>query len=1308
VVEEPQEISLCPTGNNFFFADFDDNTATFQWQESADNGATWTDMVEAYPFSGTTSEVLYLDSAIAAMDGMMYRCVATNGCGSTTSAEVHLYVTTSLGIYVTPDPVTIHLGETVELTAHGGSFYYWTDADDFIDSTGAVNVFTAHPVGNYTYTVYGALRGCQSPVPGVPVEDTCDWQPQDSCVITNRLDTLGMYQWYYDYSEDSIRICPCMYGEGYGGWGSYTGHINVAPNTVPNFPALPSICAGDPPPSLPTTSNNGITGSWSPSSVDNMSSAVYSFTPDPGQYADPTTLMMTVTQPTLPTFGQLGPYCELDPSTTFPTVSNEGITGIWSAPFPTTNFAGTTTYYFTPDPGQCAYPTQMNVTVNPMITSSVTPPGPFCVGQAASLPGTTDDGPGFNIVWTPSVINTSAPGIATYSFHRQFSMYCFYDGEVDIEVLPLIPSTFMPLASVCQYDTPPVLPGVSNEGISGTWSPAVLSTAGVGTVTAVFTPDPGQCGTTATLSLQVTAPTIVPDFTSIEGSTVCQYQGFPLPAVSDNGISGTWNPSGLDTYGVGLTFSTFYPNPGQCADQGGVNVFVIEAQTAHFNLPTTLCVGDAAPNLPTVSIEGVGGTWSPASISTATPGVKSATFTPFNTCDLGYHYNVTVKPHVIPTFTNPFPECYEGPTTIWALGSGNSSENGVLGTFSPPYFNITGPNTYYFLFIPNPGQCSENGGYQLVYTPPTATATFTLPLSVCQGSAAPVLPTTSNNGLTGTWMPSTISTASAGTVVATFYPTSGQCAGPFEHTFTISSTPIVPAFSFATTICQSGSAPALPTVSDNGVNGTWNPTSISTAATGVQTLVFTPDAGQCANPETITINIVSGTVITPQFNLPPSVCQFDSPPVLSSTSVNGITGTWNPPAFSSSSAGLQTAVFTPDGGQCATQLTQTLNVNSSPIPTFAALSAVCVGAVAPTLNTTSTNGVPGTWMPSSFSTGSAGTYMATFTPSAAVCAETTTISLTVNGGPIDIDMSGPLAFCDGSSVILTSSQPTGNVWSNGQTTQAITVTTNGSYYVSNNSSGCPSQSVPLTVVVNPLPLVVVGGDTPLCQGEVLQLTSNLLVDGVYAWTGPNGFTSSVQNPLLGPSNPSQSGIYVLTITSPDGCVGTNSYAIQVNTIPAVSIGSLPVLCENHDPVMLTSGSPAGGIYSGTGVVGGQQFDPGVSGDGNFTVTYSWSDGNCTGVATGIQLVDDCAGLVDLEKGMIEIYPNPATNVLHVSATDSTIDQLLVYDQAGRLVLARQLNGIVVADLDVSHLERGSYLLVIQSNGGEVVKRFVKQ
>jgi hypothetical protein len=77
--------------------------------------------------------------------------------------------------------------------------------------------------------------------------------------------------------------------------------VTVNAQTTPTFTQVAAICSGSTF-TLPTTSNNGITGTWSPA-INNTATTTYTFTPGVGQCA--TTATMTVTVNLLPTVGNV-------------------------------------------------------------------------------------------------------------------------------------------------------------------------------------------------------------------------------------------------------------------------------------------------------------------------------------------------------------------------------------------------------------------------------------------------------------------------------------------------------------------------------------------------------------------------------------------------------------------------------------------------------------------------------------------------------------------------------------------------------------------------------------------------------------------------------------------------------------------------------------------------------------------------------------------------------------------------------------------------------------------------------------------
>ena len=70
--------------------------------------------------------------------------------------------------------------------------------------------------------------------------------------------------------------------------------ITVNPNVTPTFTQVPAICSGATLSALPTSSNNFISGSWSPA-IDNSATTNYSFTPDLGQCSSNASMTITVT-----------------------------------------------------------------------------------------------------------------------------------------------------------------------------------------------------------------------------------------------------------------------------------------------------------------------------------------------------------------------------------------------------------------------------------------------------------------------------------------------------------------------------------------------------------------------------------------------------------------------------------------------------------------------------------------------------------------------------------------------------------------------------------------------------------------------------------------------------------------------------------------------------------------------------------------------------------------------------------------------------------------------------------------------------
>jgi len=142
----------------------------------------------------------------------------------------------------------------------------------------------------------------------------------------------------------------------------------------------------------------------------------------------------------------------------------------------------------------------------------------------------------------------------------------------------------------------------------------------------------------------------------------------------------------------------------------------------------------------------------------------------------------------------------------------------------------------------------------------TQTPVFNALSVACQNDATYSLPSTSDNGITGSWTPA-LNLTLPGSFTYNFNPSANQCANLASVQITVQPQ-VEPVFTHPTSICQSDVF-MLPTSAQNGVTGTWNP-QVNSQQVGSTMVTFTPDAGQCSNSvnQTIVVNAIPSNLIT--------------------------------------------------------------------------------------------------------------------------------------------------------------------------------------------------------------------------------------------------------------------------------------------------------------------------------------------------------------------------------------------------------------------------------------------------------------
>ena len=204
----------------------------------------------------------------------------------------------------------------------------------------------------------------------------------------------------------------------------------------------------------------------------------------------------------------------------------------------------------------------------------------------------------------------------------------------------------------------------------------------------------------------------------------------------------------------------------------------------------------------------------------------------------------------------------------------------------------------------------------------------------------------------------------------------------------------------------------------------------------------------------------------------------------------------------------------------------------------------------------------------------------------------------------------------------------------------------------------------VTITVNPLPVLDIGNDTAICNGNSVQLNSGIPQTGSYSWSP----ASSLNNPLISNpvATPSVTTTYTVTLIDPAGCMNMDSVTITLNPLPITSAEKDTLISKGQSVTLLASGgigylwNPAEGL-SCTDCP-----NPVASPDQTITY-YVW--------------VTDSNGCISMDSLTITVIvsadlfiPNAFTpnsdmvnDVLFVYGNGITSLHLLIYDRWGKLV-----------------------------------------
>ncbi len=316
----------------------------------------------------------------------------------------------------------------------------------------------------------------------------------------------------------------------------------------------------------------------------------------------------------------------------------------------------------------------------------------------------------------------------------------------------------------------------------------------------------------------------------------------------------------------------------------------------------------------------------------------------------------------------------------------------------------------------------------------------------------------------------------------------------------------------------------------------------------------------------------------------------------------------------------------------------------------------------------------------------------------------TAVVLTINlAPPPSITAGGPITFCQGGSVLLTANSGTSYTWSNGVTSQSITVNASGTFtVVVTQPGGCTATSSPVTITVNPVPAanITAGGPISFCSGNNVILTASAGT----SWLWSNGATTqsiTVTN----------SGTFTVTVTNASGCsASSTAVTTTVSPSPTVVITAAPYtrLFPGLSTVLTANVTPPGSYtytwFKNGVVIPGATTSTltGIDLDdlGNYTVTVTNTSGlPCSSTSAALAIADSVTT-------RLFIYPSPNAGqfqVTYYTTGPVTANVLTIYDSKGALVYNR-VHGMTAPyqrlDIDMRRFGKGIYRVVLRNAAGK--------
>jgi hypothetical protein len=876
----------------------------------------------------------------------------------------------------------------------------------------------------------------------------------------------------------------------------------------------------------------------------------------------------------------------------------------------------------------------VTVNQNPNI---YTASGSFCAGQ----PGTISAFGAATYTWQPFNLNGSSVVISPsvtgcYTVAGTSSNGCISSTYGCYSVFPSPNITISGNNSTCAGSS---LILSASGASTYTWLPVGMISPSV-----MVTPTASTCYTVIGNNFGCTGSavkcvSVQPNSLVITGNTnICSGSSTTLTVNGGSGVY-TWYPGNItgSSIVVSPSVSTCYSvvssgTVSSCANSGGVCV-TVNAKPAIYTASGSFCAGQSG----TVSAF----------------GASTYTWLPFNMNGA----NIVISPSVT--------GCY----TVMGTGSNGciNSTYGCYSVFPVPTIIVSGNNA----------SCSSNS--------------ITL---VASGASS------------YTWMPGGMTSASVvvNPLTNTCYTVTGSnffCTSTAVKCVSVQAAPVI-SVTGNLNVC-SGSSTTL--VASGASTYTWLPGNatgnyivLTPTANTCYTLVGT-NSGGCVGVTAFCVLVKAKPIIT--VNSPGAICAGSTATLIAN---GGTSYSWQPYNITGSSIVVSTSVGTcytvtgVDSSGCSNKATNCFSVMPSPSVNISSSNSVCAGGSIFMLagGATSYTWLPGGMTSPSIVVNPSASTCYTLLGSSGGCIGKTVKCISVAPG-LFISISGNNIICSGQSANLLASGAATYTWNTGSNSQVITVSPSASTcysVIGTSSQGCMGSAVKC-ISVQPVPVLTVSGNSPICFGK----TSILHVTGATSYQWNTGSTSSsiAVSPL-------SSTAYSVTGTN-GACSSTTAIYITVLPKPIVTaLSSSSVICAGTQAILFATGGVTYTWSNGAS-------SPSIIVSPSLTTTYlvkATGTNGCDSSATVVQVVSACTGIsqnIDLGE-TIRIYPNPSSGLLTIESGTSLPIDYIIYDVSGRKIMHGTLNGSQT--INVSDVANGTYFVRFESADVVLQKKLIIQ